>query len=150
MSKDEKNPSQSFLNKIPNPLKQKEEKKQEKPTPQEQEPEELEEEREEVVGETISFDNYRRFQQSQASATDLESVIMLRTAIAKGEAPKQLDPIVWGIAIFIVLIAAVIGLYLLTDWGIIDSLTGGGGGGGSSGGGGGVEMMVGMIKVAMA
>lgn len=67
-----------------------------------------------VVGETVSFEDYAMFQQSEATATDLESLVMLERAIAKGEVragtPKA---VTYAIAAVIVIIGVVVGIYVL-------------------------------------
>jgi len=96
-------------------------------------------------GKTISFDDYSKFQLSQATATDQESLIMLRTALAKGETNRGMDPMKWAVAIIVFMIGAAIAWYIISDMGLLSGLTGGGGGGGK----GGVNIAIGALKAAI-
>jgi hypothetical protein len=99
----------------------------------------------ELAGEMVSFDDYRRFQKSQASATDLDSLVMLERGIAVGERRKGTDPIVWAIAAVIFFIGIAVAWYIIGDLGLLEGLTGGGGGGEE--GEGTIEIMMGMARM---
>lgn len=91
----------------------------------------------EVIGYTISADNYRHFQRSEASAADMHSLTMLRQALAKGEMPGGTDVMKWVGGISVLMIVGVIALYMFRDMvlgegGISLPIPGLGGGGGGA------------------
>lgn len=76
-----------------------------------------------VAGYTISADQYKHFIETEADPSDMESLMMMRQQIAKGEGMGGMDPRKWAGAIAIVLIILAV-VYIMISGG-----SGGGGGG---------------------
>lgn len=77
----------------------------------------------EVIGTAIPTENFRHFIETEADPSDVESLMMTRQQIAKGEGLGGTDPKKWAVAAAIIII--VLGVF----WVMIG---GGGGGGGVS------------------
>ena len=87
-----------------------------KPSPPKPEPTPLAATVENPVGETVSLEDYSIFQASEATATDLESLVMLERSLAKSEIRRGVSNIMkYAGFIFVIAIIVVIILYLLPD-----------------------------------
>lgn len=74
----------------------------------------------EVVGQTLTLDDYVKFQYSEASPVDLESLIQLERNIARGLMLKrESDLLKYAIFIFALIVAIALGLYFLKSFGIL-------------------------------
>lgn len=86
-----------------------------------------------VIAHTVSADDYKHFQESEARASDLDSLIMTERSIAKGERPRGAPVGQWVGAILALLIGGIIAWYIFQE-----VVLGGGGwpfdGGGNGGG----------------
>jgi hypothetical protein len=74
----------------------------------------------EVVGQTLTLDDYVKFQYSEASPVDLESLVQLERNIARGlMLRRESDLIKYAIFIFVLIVAIALGLYFLKSFGIL-------------------------------
>jgi len=73
------------------------------------------------VGSLVSLEDYAQFQRAEATATDLESTIMLERLIGRGEAPRRGESkiMLYVMALVIGIIGVGIGLYMLKTLGVI-------------------------------
>lgn len=85
-----------------------------------------------IIGRTISTDDYKHFQMTEADATDMEGLMMARQQIAKGEGLKGHDPMKWVAAISVLMIIIVVVLMMLEGVDIGGMIPGVGGGGGET------------------
>lgn len=83
--------------------------------------------KDDVIGHTVSADQFKHFQQTEADSSDMEGQMMVRQQISKGEGLSGRDPMKWAGAIAVLLIIAAVAYIILTSAG-----GGGGGGGGIS------------------
>lgn len=89
----------------------------ENPKPQEPEPKN----KYEIIGHSVSTDNYQHFQRSEADASDMESLMMARQRIAEGEGLQSSNPMKWVVAIIVLLIG------LAVAYGVFQAVVGPGG-----------------------
>jgi len=115
---EEKPPEEPKKEKPKRPRKRRQRKKKVNPAPKEEKKDNPEGER--ILGSTVSFEDYNLFQRTEATASDLESLVMLERAIAKGEIrkPGEFNVGKWVGAGCIIMIVAVICLYLAKDFGL--------------------------------
>jgi len=74
----------------------------------------------EVVGQSLTLDDYVKFQYSEASPVDLESLVQLERNIARGlMLRKESDLVKYAIFIFVLIVAIALGLYFLKSFGIL-------------------------------
>jgi len=74
---------------------------------------------ERVIGQTVSFEDYHRFQRVEATPTELESLTLLERSIAKGWLPRFRPVITYVLALIIGVIGVGIGIYILKSLGIL-------------------------------
>lgn len=69
------------------------------------------------IGRTISMEDYNLFQHTETTASDLESLVMLERAIAKGEqrAGGEINVMKWVAGISVLSIVLVIAAYMAQD-----------------------------------
>lgn len=89
----------------------------------------------EVIGKTVSADNYKHFVETEGDATTMEGLMQTRQQIAKGEGLGGHDPMKWVIAIIVLLIGLGVAFMIFGDINIGSILPGIGGGGAGGGGG---------------
>lgn len=68
-----------------------------------------------VIAHTVSADDYKHFQESEARASDLDSLIMTERSIAKGERPRGAPVMQYVGAILALLIGGVIAWYIFQE-----------------------------------
>jgi hypothetical protein len=74
----------------------------------------------EVVGQTLTLDDYIKFQYSEASPVDLESLVQLERNIARGlMLRRESDLIKYAVFIFVIIVVIALGLYFLKSFGIL-------------------------------
>ena len=73
-----------------------------------------------VVGQTLTLDDYVKFQYSEASPVDLESLVQLERNIARGlMLRRESDLMKYAVFIFVIIVAVALGLYFLKSFGIL-------------------------------
>jgi hypothetical protein len=74
----------------------------------------------EVVGQTLTLDDYVKFQYSEASPVDLESLVQLERNIARGlMLRRESDLMKYAAFIFAIIVVIALGLYFLKSFGIL-------------------------------
>lgn len=74
------------------------------------------------IGRTVTADNYKHFQETEADSTTMEGLMLARQQIAKGEQMGGHDPMKWVVAIIVLLIG------LAVAYGVFTGVIGGEGG----------------------
>lgn len=76
------------------------------------------------IGTTVSFEDYRHFQETEATATDLESLVLLERSIAKGETrhgqPSKVMQ--YAVAVVVIVTGVIIGLVIAQSTGLLPKL----------------------------
>lgn len=78
---------------------------------------------EDIIGDTISTDDYKHFQESEGTAADLGSLILAEQTIAKGERLRGTPIMTYVGAVLALLIGGTIAYYIFSE-----VILGGGGG----------------------
>jgi len=72
------------------------------------------------VGTLLSFEDYVQFQRAEATATDMESLVMLERMIARGEVPRRASNVMlYVMAAIVAIIGIGIGVYILKSLHVI-------------------------------